>query len=265
MMPKVRVWSVAGLISLAWAGCGSNPPLGTQIGQQAPLASNPSLACPSAGQQPCGHFLAQTRDAVLLRAGDGFVLAGFDGNSVGWGQLSSAGGLSGEAWFDLPEQPVTTADKQRLGPFLAVTSKTVPGDQLVVVMGVYQAGYYDVHAWVHDLGSPLPPVLQDLGAQRGATETDSVRLVVGSSPDGTRALVAWGVEGKSLPIQYQMLGADGVVIGDQRKIYDRPKRPALELPGYHAEQRCESGRHLAGGPHPGTSAATAVAPFRDWR
>ena len=219
MIPKVGgfVWSAAVLTSLSWAGCGSDQPLCAQVGQQLPLGDSP---------------LALTRDAVLVRAGDGFVLAGFDGTVVRWGQLSNSGDISGESAFALPEQPAATADGRTLGPLFAVTSKTAPGDQLVVVMGVLQAGttdHYEMHAWVHDLGSTLPPTLQALGVQAAAPASGPIRLVAGSSPNGTRALVAWGVEGQLAPIQYRMLGADGALVGNPGTIYDAADSNSIAL------------------------------------
>ncbi|HJX64902.1 MAG TPA: hypothetical protein VJ860_13250 [Polyangia bacterium] len=210
MMPKVGVFacSVTALTSLCWAGCGSDAPLCAQVGQQIPLTASP---------------LSLTRDTSLVRAGEGFVLAGLDGSTVRWGQLSSDGQINGESAFDLPEQPATTAGGQSLGPLFAVTSKTVPGDQLVVVMGVLQAGTtdnYEVHVGVHDLGSTVPPVMQTLGVQAAAPTSGPIRLVAGSSPSGTRALVLWGVEGQRAPIRYQMLGADGALVGNQGTIDD---------------------------------------------
>ncbi len=216
MTPKVRgfVWSVAVLAWLSGAGCGSDQPLCAQIGQQAPLAVDSPLAL--------------TRDPVLLRAGDMFVLAGLDGNTVRWGQLSGTGDLIGEWAFDLPaeEQPATTPGGQSLGPLFAVASKTVPGDQLVVVMGVQasRTDPYEVHAWIHDPASAVPLTKQVLGVQ-SPSGSGLVRVVAGSSPDGTGALVAWawGVEGQQqkTPIQYRMLGSgpDGVQMGDPRMIY----------------------------------------------
>ena len=210
MMPKVGgfAWSIIALTSLAWAGCGSDPPLCAQVGQQIPLTASP---------------LSLTRDTSLVRAGDGFVMAGLDGNTVRWGQLGSDGQISGESAFDLPEQPATTAGGQSLGPLFAVTSKTMPGDQLVVVMGVLQAGStdtYEIHVGVHDLGSAAPPVMQTLAVQAAAPNSGPIRLVVGSSPSGTRAMVLWGVEGQLAPIRYQMLGADGALVGNQGTIDD---------------------------------------------
>ena len=210
MMRKVGgfFWSVAVLTSWSWVGCGSDQPLGAQIGEEIALGDSP---------------LALTRDAALVRAGDGFVLAGLDGTTVRWGQLGSNGDLRGESEFALPEQPATVAGGQSLGPLFAVTSKTVPGDQLVVVIGVLQAGttdHYELHAWVHDLGSSVPPTMQILGVQTAAATSGPVRLVAGSSPNGTRALVAWGVEGQLAPIQYRMLGANGALVGSPGTIYD---------------------------------------------
>lgn len=219
MTPMTRAFacSVAVLTSLSWAGCGSDQPLGAQVGQQVSLGDSP---------------LALTRDAVLVRAGDGFVLAGLDGTTVRWGQLSSTGALSTESAFALPEQPATTVGGQSLGPLFAVSSKTAPGDQLVVAMAVLQAGstdHYEVHAWVHDLGSLLPPTLQVLGTQAAAPTSGTVRLLAGSSPNGTRALVVWGVEGQLAPIQYRMLGADGALVGAPGKIYDDANPNSLAL------------------------------------
>ena len=219
-MPRGFVWSAAVLTWLAWAGCGSDQPLCAQIGQQAQL--------------PSDSLLALTRDPVLLRAGDnGFVLAGLDGNTtVRWGQLKNNGDLSHQSSFDLPEPPATTAAGQSLGPLFAVTSKTVPGDQLVVVRGVQASSTdpYEVNAWVYDWESQDPVnTTPALVVQGPAPDSGPIRLVAGSSPDGTRALVAWGVEGQ--PIQYQMLGADGaqvlvgadqagVLVGKPGEIYD---------------------------------------------
>jgi hypothetical protein len=212
MMPKFGGFaaSIIVLTSLWWAGCGSDAPLCAQVGQQIPLTASP---------------LSLTRDTALVRAGDGFVLAGLDGSTVRWGRLSSDGQISGESAFDLPEQPATTAGGQSLGPFFAVTSKTVPGDQLVVVMGVLQAGTtdnYEIHVGVQDSGSPAAPVMQNLGAQAAAPTSGPIRLVAGSSPSGTRALVLWGVEGQLAPIHFQMLGADGALVGNQGTIEDDP-------------------------------------------
>ena len=218
MTPKVRgfVLSVSVLTWLSWAGCGSDQPLCAQIGQQAPLP----------GDSP----LALTRDAVLLRAGDGFVLAGREENTVRWGQLSSTGDLVGEWSFDLPEQPAVTAGGQPLPPRFAVTSKAAPGDLLVVVMGVQAKSTdpYEVHAWIHDPASADQLTMQVLDVQAPAG-SGLVRVEAGSSSDGTAALAAWawGMEAEGSPIQYKtsikyrMLGSgpDGVQVGDPKMIY----------------------------------------------
>jgi hypothetical protein len=214
MMPKVGVfaWSVTTLISLWWAGCGSDAPFCAQVGQQIPLTASP---------------LSLTRDTSLVRAGDGFVLAGLDGSTVRWGQLSSSGEITGESNFKLPdgEQPATRTGEDPLGPFFAVTSKITAGDQLVVVMGVLQQGttdHYEIHALTYDLGSQSPSSDHILGTQAAASTSGPIRLVAGSSPSGTRALVLWGVEGQLAPIRYQMLGTDGALVGNQGTIDDDP-------------------------------------------
>jgi hypothetical protein len=203
MMPKAGgfVWSVALLASLLWAGCGSDQPMCAQIGLQAPLGNSP---------------LALTRNAVLLRAGEGFVLAGLDGTTVRWGQLSSNGTLTGESEFARPEEPATTAGGQPLGPLFAVAGKAAPGDQLVVVTGVLQRGttdHYELHAWVHDRESLASPTMHIVGTQMAVANSGPIRLAASSAPNGKQALVAWGVEGQAVPIHYQMVGPDGVLVG----------------------------------------------------
>lgn len=152
-------------------------------------------------------------------------MAGLDGNMVRWGQLSSVGVVTHETAFDLPEQPATTTGGQALGPLFAVTSKTVPGDQLVVVMGVLQTGttdHYEIHAAVYDWDSQVPVAVNTLAVQAAAANSGAVRLQAGSAAGGTRAMVLWGVEGQLVPIRYQMIGADGALVGAQGKIDDAP-------------------------------------------
>jgi hypothetical protein len=62
--------------------------------------------------------------------------------------------------------------------------------------------------------------MQILDVQAAAPTSGPIRLVAGSSPSGTRALVLWGVEGQLAPIRYQMLGADGALVGNQGTIDD---------------------------------------------
>jgi hypothetical protein len=214
MMPRVGSFAYS-LAALAWlmeAGCGLDQPPCAAVGGQLILAATP---------------LALTQNAVLLRAGDGFVLAGFDGTTVRWGQLSVTGEIAQESAFVLPEQPATTTGGRPLGPVFAVTSKTVPGDQLVATIGVLTPGttdHYEVHAYVQDLGSTEMPTMQLLGEQAAAPASGTVRLVAGSSPSGQAALVFWGVEGQLAPINYQVLGAGGLPTGGVRKLFD-PSNP----------------------------------------
>ena len=210
MMPKTGgfVRSVALLTSLLWSGCGSDRPFCAQIGMQAPLGNSP---------------LALTRNAGLMRAGDGFVLAGLDGTTLRWGRLSSDGTLSPESPFELPEKPANTAGDQPLGPLFAVTGKFAPGDQLVVLTGVLQKGttdHYELHAWVRDLGSQAAPALHLVGVQMAVASSGPIRLAASSAPNGRQAVVAWGVEGQAVPIHYQMLGPDGALAGQPRDLVD---------------------------------------------
>ena len=192
-------------------GCGSDAPPCALIAGQYPLDES---------------ALALTKDVVLLRAGDGFVLAGLNGTSVHWGRLSSTGEIAQETEFALPEQPATTTGGLPLGPVFAVISKTTSSVQLVTAVGVLQAGAndrYEIHAYVHDLESPAAPIMLTLGELAAAPSSGTIRLAAGNSPSGTGvALVLWGVEGQRAPISFQMLGADGALVGKVQKLLDDP-------------------------------------------
>jgi hypothetical protein len=97
-----------------------------------------------------------------------------------------------------------------------VTGKATSGDQLVVVTVALQTGstdHYELHAWVHDLGSLAPPTVHVVGVQMTTASSGPIRLAASSAPNGKQALVVWGVEGQAVPIHYQMLGPDGALAG----------------------------------------------------
>jgi hypothetical protein len=211
-------YAVAALAWMTGPGCGSDPPPCALIGSQFVLAESP---------------LTLSKNAVLLRAGDGFVLAGSDGASIRWAQLSSSGEVASPSGFTLSETPATTTGGQSLGPVFAVTSKTAPGDQLVTAVAVLRAGTtdrYEVHAYVQDLGSSTTPKMLTLGELAAAPTSGTIRLAAGNPPNGTgRALVLWGVEGQAAPITYQMIGADGALVGEPQKLLDDPDPSKISL------------------------------------
>ena len=206
-----KVGRFLSLLALLAPGCSSSagPPC-ARISGQSRLADSP---------------LALTANAGLLRAGDGFVLAGLDGNTIRWGYLREDGAILRETAFDLPELPAVTPKGQSLGPVFAVTQKTAPGDQLVTAMLVAKAGSpntYEVHAYVHDPESSAPPALHILGDMVAAANSGTIRVVAGSPSSGKTALVLWGIESQPAPIRYQVLGAHGEPLGGVRTFLDYP-------------------------------------------
>jgi hypothetical protein len=225
-------YSIAALTWLTGMGCGSDPPPCALIGGQYPLVET---------------ALALTKEAVLLRAGDGFVLAGLNGPNVHWGRLSNTGEIQQETEFALPEQPATTTGSLPLGPVFAVISKTTSSVQLVTAVGVLKAGTtdrYEIHAYIHDLAAPAAPVMLTIGELAAASSSGTIRLAAGNSPSGTGgALVLWGVEGQRAPISFQMIGADGALVGQVQKLLDDPD--PNNIPRWSCVNTTQNGSNLA--------------------
>ncbi len=193
-------------------GCGgSDGPPRAQVSAQIPLATSSPLAL--------------TANALLMRAGTGFVLAGLDGNTVRWGRVSNEGLIVGESQFNLPEAPALMPDGRALGPVFAVTQKVEPGDQLVAAMLVEKAGNpntYEAIAFVHDQGASVASSRHVLGDLVASAQSGTIRVVAGSPPSGKTAVILWGTGGQAAPINYQVLGADGAAVGDVRRLLDNP-------------------------------------------
>jgi hypothetical protein len=204
-----------------------------------------AAGCSNSSGAPCAQVSAQiplaeasplalTSDAVLIRVGNGFVLAGRDGNTVRWGRLGSDGLITGESQFTLPEPPAVMPDGRSLGPVFAVTQKLAPGDQLVAAMLAEKAGspnVYEVHAYVHDQASSAAPSLHVLGDMLASAKSGTLRVVAGSPVSGKTALVLWGIGGQAAPIKYQVLGTDGVAVGEVQKFLDNPE--ASKIPRWN--------------------------------
>jgi hypothetical protein len=204
-------FKVGCLVALAGvaAGCSSLGAPRSEVSAHIPLATD--------------SLLALTANAVLIRAGEGFVLAGLDGQTVRWGRLNSDGLLIGESQFALPESPAVMPDGRALGPVFAVTQKNEPGDQLVTAMLVQKVdsqNTFEVHAYVHDQQSSAAPSLHVLGDMVASAQSGSIRVVAGSPVSGKTALVLWGIGGQAAPINYQMLGTDGAPLGGVQKLLD---------------------------------------------
>jgi len=150
--------------------------------------------------------LARMQNASLIRAGDSFTLAGYDGVQVRWGRVSLDGVLTQETSFALP-QPA-------LGPFFAATMNATPGDQLVaLVVNLNTAGTYDLSAIVQDEGAAVPADPVVLASFPLGVDPATVQVVAGAATSGNVGFVAWGFQGTGSPINYLLLGANAATTG----------------------------------------------------
>jgi hypothetical protein len=179
------------LLSFVLPACSSDSPPGAAVAKDVTLTDSP---------------LARLENVSLLRAGDGFVLAGYDAGFVHWARLSLDGEVvpPGVASFALAQPAV--------GPVFAATRKSSPGDQLVALALVRNAGNgYDLVATVHTFGAPAPAAPFVLSTEDWfppGTDPSLVSLIAGSAASGNVGYVAWGIRANHLPIFYLLLPAD---------------------------------------------------------
>jgi hypothetical protein len=191
-MMKIRsgVW-----LALLVAGCGSDAPPGASAALDREVTDSP---------------LARVQNASLIRAGDGFILAGYDNGVVRWGRLALDGSLTQEASFTPAQPPV-------VGPVFAVTKKATPGDQLVALAFVGSATVsegFDLTATVQT-GTAVPASPVVLATLPGGTDPTTIQLAAGAAASGNVGWVAWGVHyvpggTRGIPISYLTLPADAV-------------------------------------------------------
>lgn len=172
-------------------GCGSDAPPGASIAVDKTLPDSP---------------LARVQNVSLIRAGDGFTLAGYDNGQVRWGRLALDGTLTQETSFAMA-QPV-------VGPVFAATKKTTPGDQLVALAFVNSATVsegYDLTATVQTVGAAAPaaPIVLAPPLPAG-TDPRTVQLAAGAAASGNVGYVAWGIRVTGIPISYLTLPADAL-------------------------------------------------------
>lgn len=178
----------AALAACLLLGCGSDAPPGASLGVDKTLPDSP---------------LAQLQTTSLMRAGDGFVLAGYEAGYVRWGVLGLDGTVTYEAGFPLAK-PV-------LGPVFAATMKATPGDQLValaVVPSPTVAEGYDLAATVHTAGTATPAPARVLATLPAGTDPTTIQIAAGAAASGRLGWVAWGIRVAGIPVSYLTLPAD---------------------------------------------------------
>ena len=179
-----KTWMGA-LLALGLTGCSSDSPPGTSLAANLTLPDSSPLA-------------SRMSNASLLRAGDSFTLAGYDGVYVRWGRVSLDGVLTQETSFALA-QPA-------LGPFFAATMNATPGDQLVaIVVNLNTAGTYDLSAIVQDEGAAVPAAPVVLASFPAGVDLTTVQVAAGAATSGNVGFVAWGFQGTRKPVNYLVL------------------------------------------------------------
>jgi hypothetical protein len=145
--------------------------------------------------------------AKLISVGKAFVIAGLDGMTASWASLSSTGVVGTASTLTLTETPI-------LPPELAVTSRTTPGDQLVVIYAIMNAEMrIELRAVTQVAGEAAAAPISVKVLDKGLALED-LRIAVGSSRTGQRATVAWGLAGQpGTKIETLLLGANGALAG----------------------------------------------------
>lgn len=152
--------------------------------------------------------LTGMKNVTLLATGDGFVLAGSDGDDVRWARLGPDGVLGAQSTLRLPLRAI------RPEPWLAAAGKNAPGDQLIVIYVAAIPGSPNqlaINAIVQDEGAAPadPKALVDLPA---GVDPKIIRLAAAPTKSGQRAAVAWGFQGMVVP-SIQILGPGAEPVG----------------------------------------------------
>jgi hypothetical protein len=196
-MTKIRTGALLALVMVA---CGSDAPPGATAGLDKTFPDSP---------------LARLSDVSLIRAGDGFTLAGYDSGQVRWARVGTDGTLAQESSFPLA-QPV-------LGPVFAATMKATPGDQVVAIALTRSAsvsGGYDLTATVQASGSAAAAAPIVLSTLPSGTDPTTVQIAAGAAASGNTGWVAWGARVAGIPISYLLLPADAVTTASPSKFLD---------------------------------------------
>jgi hypothetical protein len=193
--------SLLGLATAA-AGCKDTSPPGCRIAQSISLPASP---------------LTTTLDVSLQRAGAGLVLVGLAGDEVRWAPVALDGTLGPESKLTLPQR------QARPGVVFATTAKSAPGDQLVVAYVAPRTGtsQQQITAITQTAGAApsAPLALVDLPA---GVDPNIVRLAMGPSQTGQRALLTWNFEGQDAPPSFLILGGDAQPMGMPAPVINTP-------------------------------------------
>jgi hypothetical protein len=201
-MTRVLTWVP---VLLALFSCGSDEPPCARVIKDVTLDSP----------------LAKIKTASLMRAGTGFLLVGYENGQVRWGRLSEEGELRNETNF-----PLVTPT---FGPYFAATKKTMPGDQLVVIVGEANVeGQYQLLAYVQNLGDSQTPVPVVLATFPSGVTRKSVRITAGVAESGNVGLVAWGFQGQGTSLSYLYIGMNGVPMAAPAPILQAPLPQGVE-------------------------------------
>jgi hypothetical protein len=185
-------WSLVGLALVA--GCKDTSPPGCRIAQSTSLPASP---------------LTLTQNVTLQRAGAGLALVGLEGDEVRWAPLAPDGALGTESKLTLPLR------QARPGVAFATTTKSAPGDQLVVAYVAPKAGaanQLQIMAITQMAGGAAgaPVALVDLPP---GVDPNIVRLAMGPSQTGQRALLTWNFDGQDAPPSFLILAPDAQPMG----------------------------------------------------
>jgi hypothetical protein len=190
-------------LATAVAGCKDTAAPGCRIAQSSSL---PATA------------LTLTPDVTLQRAGAGLALVGVTGDEVRWAPLAIDGTLGAESKLTLPQR------QARPGVVFATTAKSSPGDQLIAAYVAPKAGVpsqLQIVAIAQTTGGAAgaPTVLADLPT---GVDPNIVRLAMGPSQTGKRALLTWNFDGQDAPPSFLILGPDGQPQGMPAPVINGP-------------------------------------------
>jgi hypothetical protein len=179
-------------------------------------------------EMPSGT-LGDLGNARLDRAAEGFAILARseDGGQVRFARLTPEGVMGVETTIGIPPRA--------LGPVYAVTSKNVPGDQLLAVYGVADsAGVIALQIIAVVSGSmPAPPrpLLDPDGnpvvLAAPAADAAAPTLAMQSLPSGKRALVTWAAAGSTTAPRMLLLEDGGTT-----------RAPVSELPDSASPSAC---------------------------